>query len=323
MNPKNKGIVGATLAGIKGRSEETAVSQNTDYRIHGSRCLVTGGTGGLGKAVATQLASMGGRVVMAGRTLDSRVQEEVISKSGNESVEMEHLDMASFESVLDFVARTKEDARPFSIVVINAAVVTKKGFVTTDELDEMTQVNFLSNVLLLERLIASQSIQSNRPDVEPRIVVVSSEAHRWSEQIDLDSLGAPRSYTMKKAMAEYSDTKFLMAAYTARLARQHPGLSVLALCPGAINSNLARQAPAVLKPLLRVIFKLFFASPQKAARPVIHLTCAPSMEGRTGVYFHLMNEKQFDERAADEAFGERVYERALAVIEAQLKRSSS
>ena len=47
------------------------------------------------------------------------------------------------------------------------------------------------------------------------------------------------------------------------------------------------------------------------------------MEGRTGVYFHLMNEKQFDERAADEAFGERVYERALAVIEAQLTRSFS
>ena len=136
--------------------------------------------------------------------------------------------MASFESVLEFVARIKGNSRPFSIVVINAAVVTKKGFVTTDDLDEMTQVNFLSNVLLLERLIASQSIQSNRPGVAPRIVVVSSEAHRWSEQIDLDSLGAPRSYTMKKAMAEYSDTKFLMAAYTARLARKHPELSVLA-----------------------------------------------------------------------------------------------
>jgi len=47
---------------------------------------------------------------------------------------------------------------------------------------------------------------------------------------------------------------------------------------------------------------------------VLHLAGAPSLNGRTGVYFHLRREKAFDPRAADDAFGRAVYERALAVI---------
>ena len=57
------------------------------------------------------------------------------------------------------------------------------------------------------------------------------------------------------------------------------------LCPGPVNSNIAREAPAFLKILLVPVMKLLFASPEKAAKPVIYLCCAEEMGQRSGRVF--------------------------------------
>jgi len=316
MNAKRKGIAGATAAGIAGGFGNRPQPLELDIDLHSRVALVTGANSGLGKAIATGLAARGARVVMAGRTMDETARADVVAQSGNDRVHLERLDLASFASVRSFCGRMAAAGMHFSIVVLNAAVVTREGRTTENGLDEMTQVNFLSNVLLVETMLKTGLLSCDAGI--PRIVAVNSEAHRWCDGVELAALGAPKTFSMKDAMTVYAETKFLMAAWLSHLARRlsTPTLraQVFALCPGAVNTNIARQAPALLQPLLKVVFALFFASPPKAARPVLHLAGAPSLNGRTGVYFHLRREKAFDPRAADDAFGRAVYERALAVI---------
>ena len=90
--------------------------------------------------------------------------------------------------------------------------------------------------------------------------------------------------------------------------------AVHSLCPGAVNSNLAREAPAFLKPVPFPVMRLAFASPEKAAAPVIYACCAEDTGRRSGAYLHFMQEKDPSPHAMDEAAGARLREAGAALL---------
>ncbi|RLD27102.1 MAG: hypothetical protein DRI54_01605, partial [Bacteroidetes bacterium] len=89
---------------------------------------------------------------------------------------------------------------------------------------------------------------------------------------------------------------------------QQTNYSSFALCPGPVNSNIAREAPALFQPLLKVIFKIFFRSPEKASEPVVYLAASKDVEGKTDDYLFLMSRKEVDSKASDQQNGERLWQ---------------
>jgi hypothetical protein len=79
----------------------------------------------------------------------------------------------------------------------------------------------------------------------------------------------------------------------------NPDVCVHALCPGAINSNMAREAPTWLKPILKPVMAVFFQSPEKASIPVDYLVAADEMGARTGEYMHMLRVKESSEPSMD------------------------
>jgi NAD(P)-dependent dehydrogenase (short-subunit alcohol dehydrogenase family) len=154
----------------------------------------------------------------------------------------------------------------------------------------------------------------------PRIVFVSSETHRTSVPIDFATLGRYHQYDIKESVALYGYTKLLLQTFAAELTRRcsprgEVDVAVHSLCPGAVNTNIAREAPAMLQPIMRVLFALIFRSPRKACRPVVYLTCSRDIEGKTGVYLHVMTEKTPSEAALDTQAGKHLWERSQELIE--------
>lgn len=336
MRESNVSISSAVLAGIQGTFGRKRVHDITKNDVRGKHCIVTGATSGLGKAIATRFAAMGAEVTMAVRSMDEKAKTAIIQASANKKVYLEKLDLSIFQSVLDFVDRLQEKNRTCSILVLNAGVVKKRGIVTADGLDEMTQVNFLSNLLLVEKMLEKNLIVKNK-SFSPRIVAVLSEAHRWSKGLLLEKLGEPHRFGIKHSMTMYADTKFMMAGYMAQLSRRlctrppgeqlQTGLSdkqiirncpdcvaVHSICPGAVNTNIAREVPAALQPLLKVIFHLFFSTPLKASRPVVNLAVSKAIDRQTGLYYHMDRKKAYDPKAENEEFGQALYKRAVEVI---------
>ena len=78
---------------------------------------------------------------------------------------------------------------------------------------------------------------------------------------------------------------------------------IVTLCPGALSSQITRDAPRFLQPLIRSIFSLFFPSPLRAAEPVVYLPCASGMEKRSGLYLHRMTRKKKGPRARQAIVG--------------------
>ena len=316
-------ITNAVSAAVIDRlsQRETISPVPESVRIDGKVCLVTGSNSGLGKAVAIDLAKRGGHVLMACRSGHPEAGEEVRRVTGSDLVDMLEVDLADLESVNRLCDALKGRGQRLDITVLNAGLMPRSARRSPQGYELMFAVHFLANRVLIDRLLLDGLIQpSMRQNERPRIVVVASEAHRSADPIDFEDFGAFTDYGLKDGLKYYAASKLRLCTYAHELSRRlNPDgeirIAVNSLCPGPVNSNIAREAPAILKPLLVPVMKLLFASPEKAAKPVIYLCCAEEMGRRSGVYLHLMREKPASPLARDEAAGARLWRVSKALLE--------
>lgn len=291
-----------------------------EVRIDGKVCLVTGAGSGLGKAVAVELARRGGRVIMVCRSGIPEAGEDVKRLSGNTQVEMLHADLSDLESVSRLCDQLRDKGTVIDIAVMNAGLMPLNARRSPQGYELMFAVHFLANRLMPARWLKDGVIRpGSKNGPIPRIIFVSSEAHKSSTPIDFDRFAAFTPYGMKDGMKYYGYSKLHLSTYAAELSRRvNPGdsveIAVHSLCPGPIASNIARESPGWVKPLLGPIMRWFFRSPQKAAEPVVYLACAPEMDKRTGVYLHMMREKQPSSLALDAENGKRLWQMSEALL---------
>lgn len=289
-------------------------------RIDGKVCLVTGANRGLGKAVAVDLARRGGTVLMACRSGHPGAGEEVRRLAGSDRVRMLRVDLADLESVQALCDELERDRQRLDILVLNAGVMPAKARRSAQGYELMFAVHFLANRALIDRLLADGTIRpAGRGGETPRIVFVVSETHRSADPIDFDDFGAFTDYGIRTGLKYYAWSKLHLCTYAQELSRRlNPDgeirVAVNSLCPGAVDSDLMREAPWFLKPLLYPTKRLLFASPHRAASTVTYACCAQDLGRRTGVYLHLMREKEMSALATDPAAGARLWEASEALL---------
>jgi NAD(P)-dependent dehydrogenase (short-subunit alcohol dehydrogenase family) len=321
----------AVLSGVLDqRSKEPKITPvSPDARLDGRTCLVTGANSGLGKAIAIRLAERGAHVIMACRSGIPEAGEEVRARSGNDAVEMIRVDLSDFDSIRAFCDELRDRKITLDVAVFNAGVVPARARKNKHGLDLMFAVNFLAKFVVLDRLLHDGVIpnaaygHNSRAGDPPRIIFVSSETHRSSIPIDFERFGEPVEYGIADGVKYYGLSKLHLTTYFSELSRrlnagaeQSPDVCVHALCPGAVNSNMAREAPAWLKPILKPVMTVFFQSPEKASIPVDYLAVAGEMGRRTGVYMHMMRMKEPSDESRDPANGELLWTKTEALLRA-------
>lgn len=91
--------------------------------LYGKLVIVTGANSGLGFETARAFANMGARVVLACRSIQKgeEARDRIAEATGNNEVEVEPLDCASFESVKRFLKRWEQrKVKKVNILVNNA-----------------------------------------------------------------------------------------------------------------------------------------------------------------------------------------------------------
>ncbi len=282
-------------------------------RLDGRTCLVTGANSGLGKAVAIRLASRGAHVIMACRSGIPEAGDDVRAASGSDSVEMIQVDLSDFDSMTAFCDELRDRRITLDVAVFNAGVVPVTSRTSKHGLELMFAVNFLAKFVVLDRLLHDGVIpnavygNNSRAEDPPRVIFVSSETHRSSIPIDFDTFGEPNEYGVADGVKYYGLSKLHLTTFFQELSRRlNPGgngnvpdVCVHAICPGAINSNMAREAPTWLKPILKPVMAVFFQSPEKASIPVDYLVAADEMGAKTGEYMHMLRVKESSEPSMD------------------------
>jgi len=289
---------------------------------------VTGANSGLGKAIAIRLAARGAHVIMACRSGIPEAGQDVRTASGSDKVEMIQVDLSDFDSMTAFCDQLRDRNVTLDVAVFNAGVVPVTSRQSKHGLELMFAVNFLAKFVLLNRLLHDGVIpnavfgHNSRAEDPPRVIFVSSETHRSSFPIDFDTFGEPVEYGVSDGVKYYGHSKLHLTTYFQELSRRlnpggngdNPDVCVHALCPGAINSNMAREAPTWLKPILKPVMALFFQSPEKASVPVDYLVASSEMGGKTGEYMHMLRIKDPSEASMDPENGALLWTKAEELL---------
>lgn len=309
----------ASLAGFwdRFRKQELESHLTENDRFDGKTVMVTGANSGLGFAICVEIARRGGRVIMACRSQIPEAGEKVKRLSGSSNIEMRHLDLTKIDSIHSFVDNLEKDGVRMDITILNAGVTPAKARKTKSGQDEMFLVNYLSNVMLTNLLITEGVINLNNNDLDfkPRIIFISSDSHQGSSYVDYEEFGRYFDYGVSKAIANYSYFKLLLNTYATELSRKINREGIKAginmICPGPVNSNIVKEAPFILRIILKSIFTIIFKSPGKACKPVVYMAISPDFEGRTNEYLHMFRPKKMDFKIYIPEEGTKLWERSV------------
>jgi NAD(P)-dependent dehydrogenase (short-subunit alcohol dehydrogenase family) len=246
----------------------------------GKTVLVTGGTGGIGRATAIRLAELGARVGITGRdpARVARAAAEIASVSRNVAVDAFPADMSGQAAVRQLAADVLAAYPRLDVLVNNVGGFWAHRHLTADGLEHTFALNhlapFLLTSLLLDRLTESSPA---------RIVTVSSGAHSMG-RIDFDDLMGERTYSGQGA---YNQSKLANVMFTYELARRIDGTGVTAtvLHPGMTSTGFGNEDTARGWGPLIAVMRPFMKRPARGAETSIYLASSPDVDGVTGTYF--------------------------------------
>lgn len=246
----------------------------------GKTVLVTGGTGGIGKATAAGLAALGARVAITGRDLGRTraAAAGIAATSGNPAVDAFAADMSS-QAEVRRLAREILDTYPrLHVLVNNVGGFWATRRVTADGLEHTFAVNHLAGFLLTNLLL--DRLEASAP---ARIVTVSSGTHRTGT-INFDDLQGEQDYSAQRA---YTQSKLANVMFTYELARRlhRTGVTATALHPGVVRTGFAAEDPSPMWKIVLPLIRPFLKTPQQGAATSIYLASSPDVEGITGEYF--------------------------------------
>jgi len=311
--------VAASLAGARDffAKQELADRLRGSDSAAGKSILITGANSGLGFALAVEFARRGGRVIMAGRSDIPVAGERVKRLSGSEKVEMRFVDLSRIETIHALVDSLERDGIRLDICILNAAAALPGSRMAPSGQDTMFVVNYLSSVVLT-RLLIARSILPLRIPVPQRLIFISSDSHQGASSVDYNEFGRYFEYGVSKAISNYSYFKLVLNTYamelSGRLNQHGVRLSVNVVCPGPVHSNIVKEAPWLLRMVLKGIFRVIFKSPAKAAMPVVYMALSEDYAGTTGEYLHMFNPKKMDPKVYDPEEGKKLWDRSMELL---------
>src|ERR1700694_2878164 len=260
----------------------------------GKVVLITGGTGGIGKATAIGLATMGARVGITGRdpARTEQAAAEIRAASGNQGVDAFAADMTSQAEVRRLAAAVLNAYPPLGVLLHHGGGFWAHRHPTTDGLERTFALNhlapFLLTNLLLDRLKAS---------APARVVTVSSGAQSMG-RIRFDHLPGARNYSGQRA---YNQSKLANVMFTIELARRLDGTGITAnsVHPGVVRTNFGAEDQAWFFAVISRVVRPLLKTPAQGAQTPIYLASSPDMSGVTGQFFANRKPKTANKLACD------------------------
>ncbi len=247
----------------------------------GSVAVVTGGTSGIGRLLARDLAADGMTVAVVGRS-ETRGAALVSDTEGLEgAIRFHRTDLSTRNAVRSLARELLTTYDRIDVLVHNAGCSSSRRVETEDGFELTLAVNHLAPYLLthelLDRLVAS---------APARIVVTASGIHTRAS-LEFDDLGCEREYD---ALDAYARSKLANIAFTVELADRLPtesGVTANCVHPGFIPStNLFRDSSLRTRLLIRAAALVpgVGTTEREGAERLRSLVMDPMYGDRTGEY---------------------------------------
>ena len=220
--------------------------------LTGKNCIVTGGSRGIGKAIA-QVFAQNGAVVYATATKMGAVEEW--SREFNKGIKGEirpiYFDVSRENDVKDAVLRIKRECIHIDGLVNNAGVEFNEliGMISQSNMEKMFSVNVYGTIYMIQIVSRIMGRQENGGSI-----------------VNISSMTALRG---NKGQLAYSATKGAVIALTKSAAKElaEKKIRVNAIAPGLTNTDMMKQAaPEKLQARINNICMGRLAEPEDIAK---------------------------------------------------------
>jgi len=184
--------------------------------------IVTGGSRGIGLAIASRLARSGYRALAIARKQGSELEAAIAeAATGAGALHFVPFDLADTKAIPDLVKRLRaEFGAPYALV--NNAAIGTSGLLATmhnSQIEDLLRLNSLSPIILTK-----YAVRAMMSEGKGRIVNVSSVI----------------GFTGYSGLAVYGATKAAMLGFTRSLAREvgRLGINVNAVAPGFMDTEM-------------------------------------------------------------------------------------
>jgi len=217
--PARGRILMASISATNGRGQEKAP-------LSGGVALVTGGSRGIGRAIANRLALLGASVAICGRDRAAlKDAAEGLAKTGAR-VHTQPADVTRSADVAKLVAKTEAALGPVTILVNNAGMGLFGPAHEKSEADwDRVHNTNLKSVFLLSRAVAPSMIRRGSGDI-----------------INISSLAGRNTFA---GGGLYCASKWGVIGLSGCMAEdlREYGIRVSVICPGSVSTEFSGRAP--------------------------------------------------------------------------------
>jgi len=225
------------------------------FDMTGRVVIVTGGTRGIGRALAEGFVAAGAKVVVASRKAEAcKEAEEHLRSLGGEAIGVP-THMGDLDDLAELVRRTVDEFGGIDVVVNNAATALAKplGEFTVEAWTKSMDVNLRGPVFLVEAALPYLK-QSDHAAI---VNVLSDSAFMFSATISM-----------------YAGAKSALLAFTRSMAAEFAPLNIRvnALAPGTVNTDMVRANSEEAQEVMRSLALMKrMADPDEMVGPALLL----------------------------------------------------
>lgn len=249
--------------------------------------IVTGSNRGLGKQIAIDLAKRGFVVVMACRNMriSAPVCKEIMTISGNNSVDLMELDLGSKRSIRQFEESFRKKYGRLNVLINNAGIISFSSGKTIDGLDKVVGINYFGPYLLTRQLIPLFVQGEDNRIINLTSMIYPCGRFKWDKINDY------------KWLKSYAVSKYAILLFTLELAEdlKDKGITANAIHPGVVRTTIFSRKKwyewlinTFLRPLLTPV--------EEGAKPVIDLVVSDDLKGMSGLYFYKSSVKKVSKK---------------------------
>ena len=255
--------------------------------------VITGSTGGIGSAIASQLASEGWALVLVNRNkAKAEAQKDALGGTSVTLIEADLMDLAQIKrAALEIL----EQHSRIDALYNNSGVLTSERVMSKQGHESNYAVNVLAPYMMVQVLRAGLARTGTA-----MVVNTTSSVQSSVKALDVAALSDPAE--IGGLSGAYAASKLALTTSGSAMAPalKEDGILLRSVDPGPVRTPMTRNNNA-MPGFLRLIAPLIFKAPDKQARKMIDAANPESNGGRAGIYISDGKEKPLPKLANDPA----------------------
>lgn len=251
--------------------------------LHMKTALITGGTDGIGKAIAKKLLAEGWKVVIIGRN-PARCETtvaELQTATKNYEISAIVADLSILSEVKKACETYLKNNNSLDVLLLNANAIANERIITEEGFEQNFALGYLSRALTIKKL---ENILKNTPNSQI-LAVVGMDYSR----IDFEDLTIEKNFTGRKGLTRW---QWCMNVFTREFNAQND-IALNLYMPGLVKTKILVNEPQPMRAFVKLMNRIVGISVEKSAENIFSVINEVNKNKKKGTCYAWKKERSF------------------------------